>query len=168
MESVRCFNFESKNELHQFIIKHKDFLKSLVDIKESSGISASPFKPNDFYEYFMKNAKGKNRVYLFYEGKEPIGLIYGYKAPFEKNEFTLSFFAVKKEYQGKGIGRRFLRKVYDKLSLKELGFTTFGMVAEKGTRIINQKIASGRKYKLESKGIRDKVIVRPKLRHIIK
>ncbi|HOW29566.1 MAG TPA: GNAT family N-acetyltransferase [archaeon] len=166
MESLKRFNFKNKNEFHQFVIKHPNFLKTLIDIQNSSGIFGLILKPNDVYEYFMKNAKGKNQIFFYYLDKKPIGVIYGYKAPFEKNEFTVSMIAIKKEYQKNGHGKIFIRKAYDNLA--EQGFTQFGMVSEKGTRVINQIISNGRKYKLESSGTRDKVIVRPKLRHILK
>ncbi len=168
-DSIKEFKFNTKNEFHQFIIKHTDFLKDLVSIQNSSGISYN-FNRNSLYEFLKTDFKNNGSVFFIYENKEPIGAIWGYRDPFGDKEFTLSFFAIKKEYQGKGLGKKLMKFVYDKL-LKTKRYNKIGMISEKGTRAINERLTGKKgnssKYTLKKNGCRDEITIKPKLRHIL-
>ncbi|HOZ35418.1 MAG TPA: GNAT family N-acetyltransferase [archaeon] len=176
MNSIKKFNFKTKNEFHQFIIKHTRFLADLIDIQNYSGIDYN-FNKDGLYKFLKADFKKGGSVFLIYDGKDPIGAIYGYNNVYGDREFTLSFFAIKKEYQRKGFGKKLLKFAYDEL-LNTQGYKNVCMFSSSGTRAINKQISGlknngklkpgPKSYKLDSTHGTDKVYLIPKPRHILK
>lgn len=137
---IKHFVFRNKENFHQQITKDPNFIKSILDIRDSAEMSYS-FNKNGFYEFYKSSLKKGGSIFFLYNGKEVIGAIFGYNNRFASREFTMSFVAIKRQFQNMGLGEKFLKKAY--LELKKLGYTQISMF-ETSKAIIrtNEKIVS--------------------------
>lgn len=152
---VLSFSFNNKDEFHKTIISKPDFLKTIVNIDQSSGNTLTNFNREKLYEFLHSSFKQGGSVFLLYSGSNPIGFALGYNNKLVQKEFVLSFVAIKKEHQQKGFGEFFLKKTY--LELEKLGYTQISMFENNiALSKINKKIVEIKKrdpkYKLEKSG----------------
>ena len=148
--NVLHFEFTNRDELYRQIVAAPNFLKTIVDINDSSG-NKTNFNREQLYEFLRSSFKNGGSIFLLSLGKTPIGFSIGYNNTQIKKEFTLSYVAITKEHQRKGFGEFFLKKVYRKLEI--LGYIQISMFENNGTMSqINKKITRSKKYELEKKG----------------
>ena len=135
---IKHFVFKNKGDFHQQIIKDPDFIKSIIDVRDSAELSYN-FNKNGFYEFYKSDLKEGGSIFFLYNGKEVIGAIFGYNNRFVSNEFTMCFVAIKKQFQNMGLGEKFLKKAY--MELEKLGYTQISMLeTSKAIVKTNEKI----------------------------
>ena len=135
---IKHFVFKNKGDFHQQIIKDPDFIKSIIDVRDSAELSYN-FNKNGFYEFDKSDLKKGGSIFFLYNGKEVIGAIFGYNNRFVSNEFTMCFVAIKKQFQNMGLGEKFLKKAY--MELEKLGYTQISMLeTSKAIVKTNEKI----------------------------
>lgn len=132
-------NILNNDQFNKFINNDKLLLEmyKIFSEPDRSGFSLVVGSYDKFKKSYIKYKETHLHIFLAYNEEELIGVLTSYRD--QRNTAYIDRFAVKRKYQGKGVGKKLMIRAYGTL-LKKIKFRKIEMTAKVGAQIINKEL----------------------------